>query len=75
MGDHLLSANITWNADDIRPDTMGFLAVAQMGRGLGQMDDKVLNGTFLWGDVVLRKFLFTYISLIINYLCFEKLLA
>lgn len=46
MGDHLLSANITWNADDIRPDTMGFLAVAQMGRGLGQMDDKVLNGTF-----------------------------
>ena len=54
MGDHLLSANITWNADDIRPDTMGFLAVAQMGRGLGQMDDKVLNGTFLWGDVVLR---------------------
>ena len=54
VGDHLLSANITWNADDIRPDTMGFLAVAQMGRGLGQMDDKVLNGTFLWGDVVLR---------------------
>ena len=24
------------------------------GRGLGQMDDKVSDGTFLWSDVVLR---------------------
>ena len=54
MVDHLLSANLTWNADDIRPDTVGVLAVAQMGRGLGQMDDKVSDRAFLRSDVVLR---------------------
>ena len=46
---------------------MGFLAVAQMGRGLGQMDDKVLNGTFLWGDVVLRNITIFYNYLYIRY--------
>lgn len=59
MGDHLLSANTTWNADDIRADTMGFQPAAQMGRGLGEMDDKVLNGTFLWRDALLRGLLCT----------------
>ena len=54
MGDHLLSANTTWNADDIRADTMGFQPAAQMGRGLGQMDDKVSDGAFLWRDALLR---------------------
>ena len=54
MGDHILSANPAGYADDIRADTVGILAVAQMGRCLGQMDDQVSDGAFLWRDVILR---------------------
>ena len=54
VGDHILSANPAGYADDIRTDTVGILAVAQMGRCLGQMDDKVSDGAFLWRDVILR---------------------
>ena len=75
MGDHILSANPAGYADDIRTDTVGILAVAQMGRCLGQMDDKVSDGAFLWRDVILRKFLLDYILLIINYMSFTKSLA
>lgn len=57
MGDYLLSANLTRNADDIRTDTMGILATPQVGRRMGEMDDKVSDGTFLWGHVVLRRIL------------------
>lgn len=73
VGDDLLPADPAGDADDIRADTVGFLAVAKMGRGLGQMDDKVLNGTFLWGDVVLRGLLLHNILLIIRAINFIKL--
>ena len=33
---------------------MGFQPPTQMGRSLGEMDDTLLDGTFLWCDVVLR---------------------
>ena len=75
MGDDILPADPVGYADDIRADTVGFLAVAQMGRRMGEVAYKVSDRAFLRGDALLRKFLFTYISLIINYLCFEKLLA
>ena len=75
MGDHILSANLAGYADDIRTDTVGILAVAQMGRCLGQMDDKVSDRAFLWGNALLRKFLLDYILLIINYMSFTKSLA
>lgn len=57
MGNYLLSANLTRNADDIRADTMGIFATPQVGRRMGEMDDKVSDGTFLWGHVVLRRIL------------------
>lgn len=75
MGDDLLPANPARNAHDIRSDTVGVLAIAQVGRSLGKMADKVSNGAFLWCDAILRKFLFAYILLIINYISFTKLLA
>lgn len=40
-----------------RTDTMGFQPLAQMGRSLGQMADKVSDGTFLWCDALLRRIL------------------
>lgn len=57
MGNDLLPANPARNAHDFRTDTMGFLIVAQMGRSLGQMADKVSDGTFLWCDALLRRIL------------------
>lgn len=66
MGDYLLSANLTRNADDIRADTMGIFATPQVGRRMGEMDDKVSDGTFLWGHVVLRKIAMFYNYLYIN---------
>lgn len=35
MGYDLLPANLARNADDIRSDTVGVLAIAQVGRSLG----------------------------------------
>lgn len=66
MEHHILSANPAGYADDIRTDTVGILAVAQMGRCLGQMDDKVSDGAFLWRDVILRKIAIFYNYLYIN---------
>ena len=57
MGDDLLPANPARNAHDFRTDTMGFQPLAQMGRSLGQMADKVSDGTFLWCDARLRRLL------------------
>ena len=54
MGDNLLSANLTWNVDDIRADTVGFFAATQMGRRMGEVDDKVSDRAFLRGDALLR---------------------
>lgn len=67
MDYYLLSANITRNADDIRTDTMGIFATPQVGRRMGEMDDKVSDGTFLWGYVVLRKIAIFYNYLYIRY--------
>ncbi len=57
MGYDLLSANSFGNAHHFRTDTMGILATPQVGRRMGEMDDKVSDGTFLWGHVVLRRLL------------------
>lgn len=54
MGNHLLPANPAGYADDIRADTMGFQSVAQMGRGLGEVDDTLPDRAFLWCDALLR---------------------
>lgn len=75
MGDDLLPADIARYADDIRPVAMGVLSAAEMGRFLGKMADALPDGTFLRGHALLRKFLFVYILLIINYISFTKLLA
>lgn len=60
MGHYLLSANPARNAHDFRTDTMGFQPLAQMGRSLGQMADKVSDGTFLWCDALLRNITIFY---------------
>ena len=59
MGDDLLSANSFGNAHHFRADTVGFQSAAQVGRCVGEMDDKVSDGAFLWCHVVLRRFLRT----------------
>ena len=42
---------------------------------MGEVAHEVSDGAFLRGDALLRKFLFVYILLIINYISFTKLLA
>lgn len=54
MGHHLLPANPARNVDDFRADTMGFLAVAEMGRSLGEVDYTLPDGAFLRGNALLR---------------------
>ena len=51
----LLSANPARNADDIRSDTVGVLAIVQVGRSLGKVADKVSDSAFLWCDALLRR--------------------
>ena len=53
---HLLPADTIGNADDIRSDTMGVLATAEMGKQLGEVADKVSDRAFLWSDAILRRF-------------------
>lgn len=67
MGHHLLPANPARNVDDFRADTMGFLAVAEMGRSLGEVADKVSDSAFLWGNALLRKIAIFYNYLYIRY--------
>ena len=66
MGDDLLPANPARNAHDIRSDTVGVLAIAQVGRSLGKMADKVSDGAFLWCDAILRRIISMCNSLIIS---------
>lgn len=66
MGDDLLPANPARNAHDIRSDTVGVLAIAQVGRSLGKMADKVSDGAFLWCDALLRGIISLCNSLIIS---------
>lgn len=66
MDDYLLPANPARNAHDFRADTVGFQSAAEMGRSLGEVDDKVSDGAFLWGYVVLRKIAIFYNFLYIN---------
>lgn len=66
MGNDLLPANPARNAHDFRTDTMGIQPLAQMGRSLGQMADKVSDGTFLWCDALLRRIISLCNSLIIS---------
>ena len=51
---HLLSADTVGNADDIRTDTMGVLTIAEMGKQLGEVADKVSDRAFLWSHALLR---------------------
>lgn len=57
MGDHLLPANPTGHVNNIRTYTMGVLAVAQMGRCMGEVAYKVSDSTFLWCNALLRRLL------------------
>ena len=66
MGNDLLSANPARNADDIRSDTVGVLAIAQVGRSLGKVADKVSDSAFLWCDALLRRIISLCNSLIIS---------
>lgn len=75
MGYDLRTTDTPWNADDIRTNSMGVQPVTQMGRRMGEMDNTLFDGAFLWCYALLRKFLFVYILLIINYISFTKLLA
>lgn len=66
MGYDLLSANSFGNAHHFRADTVGFQSAAQVGRCVGEMDDKVSDGAFLWCHVVLRGIISMCNSLIIS---------
>lgn len=66
MGDHLLPANPTGHVNNIRTYTMGVLAVAQMGRCMGEVAYKVSDSTFLWCDALLRRLLCATIVLCIQ---------
>ena len=57
VGDHLLPANPTGHVNNIRTYTMGVLAVAQMGRCMGEVAYKVSDSTFLWCNALLRRLL------------------
>lgn len=67
MGYDLLPANPARNAHDFRTDTMGILAASQVGRRMGEMADKVSDGTFLWCDALLRNITIFYNWLYIRY--------
>ena len=54
MGNDILPADPAGDADDIRANTVGFLAAAQMGRRLGEVAHEVSDGTLLRGDALLR---------------------
>lgn len=66
MGNHLLPANPTGHVNNIRTYTMGVLAVAQMGRCMGEVAYKVSDSTFLWCNALLRGIISMYNSLIIS---------
>lgn len=66
MGDHLLPANPARYAHNFRSDTVGVFTLAQMGRSLGEMDDTLSDGAFLWSHVVLRGIISLCNSLIIS---------
>lgn len=57
VGNHLLPANPTGHVNNIRTYTMGVLAVAQMGRCMGEVAYKVSDSTFLWCNALLRRLL------------------
>ena len=75
MGDDILPADPAGDADDIRADTVGFQPAAQVGRRVGEVAHEVSDGTLLRGDALLRKFLLSYIYLIINVIKFREPLA
>ena len=54
MGYDLLPANSFGNAHHFRTYPVGVLAPAQMGRCVGEVAHEVSDGTFLWGDALLR---------------------
>lgn len=66
MGDHLLPADPAGHADDIRSDTMGVFAVAQVGRCMGEVAYPVPDCAFLRGDALLRGIISLCNSLIIS---------
>ncbi len=53
----LLPTDSSWNADDIRTDTVGIQLVAQMGKLLGKVADTLSDRPFLWCNVVLCRLL------------------
>lgn len=57
MGYHILPADSIGYAHDIRTDPVGFFAVAEMGRGMGQVAYPLSYSAFLWSDALLRRFL------------------
>lgn len=66
MGDHLLPADPAGHANDIRPDTMGVLAVAQVGRCMGEVAYPIPDRAFLRGDALLCRIISMCNSLIIS---------
>lgn len=55
MGHDILPADPARYADDIRADTVGFLAAAQVGRRMGEMAHPLSDRPFLRGDALLRR--------------------
>ncbi len=60
MGYHLLPTDIIGYADDLRPDTMGVLALAEMGGRMGEMADTLSDGAFLRSHALLRNITIFY---------------
>ena len=57
MGYNLLPADTTRRTNHLRPDTVGILAPAEMGRRVGEVDNPVSDGALLRGVPVLRRLL------------------
>ncbi len=67
MGNDILPADPARYADDIRADTVGFLAAAQVGRRMGEMAHPLSDRPFLRGDALLRRLVLFYNYLYIKY--------
>lgn len=53
VGNDILPTDTVGNADNLRTDTMGVLAIAEMGKQLGEVADTLSDRTFLWRHAIL----------------------
>ena len=67
VGDDILPADFIGRVNRLRASAMGFLAVAQVGRRVGEVADTLSDSAFLRGDALLRNITIFYNYLYIRY--------